>query len=84
MKNILICSRNVSTYNPDINCIYIIAEYTSRLIADKIIKGEVSVEKYLDCLKDKSMKNLNLDNKYANFKNTLILIYTILIFLKWL
>ena len=59
---------NVSTYNPYIHCIYIIAEYTSRLIADKIIKGEVSVEKYLDCLKDKSMKNLNLDNKYANLK----------------
>lgn len=60
---------NISLYNPYFNCIYIIAEFVSKYIAEKIYKGEITTERYLICL-NKTKEN-NVKNKYINLKKYL-------------
>lgn len=60
---------NISLYNPYLNCIYIIAEFVSKYIAEKIYKGEITAERYLICL-NKTKEN-SVKNKYINLKKYL-------------
>lgn len=62
---------NLSLYNPYLNCIYIIAEFVAKHIADKIYENEITNKMYLSCLKENKDKESNIKNKYINLKKYL-------------